>query len=53
MTIYLSITLAAKALDVHQSSISLYLQEGRTKPFDPQGKGKYIFNIIKGGSTSF
>jgi len=49
VTTYLSITLAAKALDIRQSSISLYLQKGRTKPFN----GKYIFNIIKGGSTSF
>ena len=39
ITIYSSITAAAKALSYRQPSISLYLKENRTKPF----KGLYYF----------
>ena len=35
ITIYSSITAAAKALSYRQPSISLYLKENRTKPFNP------------------
>lgn len=41
-TIYPSISSAAKALGIHQASISLYLKDNRTKPF----QGKYIFKLI-------
>ena len=42
VTIYSSITAAAKALSYRQPSISLYLKENRTKPF----KGKYLFKLV-------
>ena len=42
VTIYYSITAAAKALGYRQPSISLYLKENRTKPF----KGKYLFKLV-------
>ena len=42
VTIYSSITAAAKALGYRQPSISLYLKENRTKPF----KGKYLFKLV-------
>ena len=42
ITIYSSITAAAKALSYRQPSISLYLKEIRTKPF----KGKYLFKLV-------
>ena len=42
VTIYSSITAAAKALGYRQPSISLYLKENRTKPF----KGLYLFKLI-------
>ena len=42
VTIYSSITAAAKALGYRQPSISLYLKENRTKPF----KGKYFFKLV-------
>lgn len=42
VTVYSSITAAAKALGYRQPSISLYLKENRTKPF----KGKYFFKIV-------
>lgn len=41
-TIYPSIGSAARVLGLHQGSISLYLKEGRKKPF----KGRYIFKLI-------
>jgi len=43
ITIYSSISAAAKALNYRQASISLYLKENRTKPF----KGLYFFKYIK------
>jgi hypothetical protein len=42
VTVYSSITAAAKALGYRQPSISLYLKENRTKPF----KGKYLFKLV-------
>lgn len=42
VTVYSSITGAAKALGYRQPSISLYLKENRTKPF----KGKYLFKLV-------
>lgn len=42
VTVYSSITSAAKALGYRQPSISLYLKENRTKPF----KGKYLFKLV-------
>lgn len=42
VTIYSSITAAAKALGYRQPSISLYLKKNRTKPF----KGKYLFKLV-------
>jgi len=42
VTIYPSIGVAARALLLHQASISLYLKENRTKPF----KGKYFFKLV-------
>ena len=42
VTIYPSITAAAKALGYRQPSISLYLKENRTKPF----KGIYLFKLV-------
>lgn len=42
ITIYSSVTSAAKSLGLHQASISLYLKDKRTKPF----KDKYIFKLI-------
>jgi hypothetical protein len=42
ITVYSSITAAAKALGYRQPSISLYLKENRTKPF----KGKYLFKLV-------
>jgi hypothetical protein len=41
VTIYTSISAAARALGYRQASISLYLKENRTKPF----KGLYIFKL--------
>lgn len=42
ITIYSSISSAARTLGYRQPSISLYLKENRTKPF----KGKYLFKLI-------
>ena len=42
VTVYSSITAAARALGYHQPSISLYLRDNRTKPF----KGKYLFKLV-------
>lgn len=42
VTIYSSITAAAKVLGYRQPSISLYLKENRSKPF----KGKYLFKLV-------
>ena len=42
ITIYSSVTSAAKSLGLHQASISLYLKDKRTKPF----KDKDIFKLI-------
>jgi hypothetical protein len=42
VTIYSSISAAARALSYRQPSISLYLKENRTKPF----KGKYLFRLV-------
>ena len=42
VTVYSSITAAAKTLGYRQPSISLYLKENRTKPF----KGKYLFKLV-------
>lgn len=42
VTVYSSITAAAKALGYRQPSISLYLKENRIKPF----KGKYLFKLV-------
>jgi NUMOD1 domain len=42
VTIYSSISAAARALSYRQPSISLYLKENRTKPF----KGKYLFKLV-------
>ena len=42
VTIYSSISAAARALAIRQPSISLYLKENRTKPF----KGKYLFKLV-------
>ena len=42
VTIYYSISAAARALSYRQPSISLYLKENRTKPF----KGKYLFKLV-------
>ena len=42
VTIYSSISAAARALCYRQPSISLYLKENRTKPF----KGKYLFKLV-------
>nr|QNR58513.1 hypothetical protein [Diaporthe longicolla] len=42
VTVYSSITAAAKALGYRQPSISLYLKENRTKPF----KGKSLFKLV-------
>lgn len=42
VTVYSSITAAAKALGYRQPSISLYLKEKRIKPF----KGKYLFKLV-------
>ena len=43
VTIYSSISTAARALGYRQPSISLYLKENRTKPFN----GKYLFKLVK------
>lgn len=42
ITIYSSISAAARALGYRQPSISLYIKENRTKPF----KGKYRFKLV-------
>ena len=42
VTVYSSITFAAKALGYRQPNISLYLKENRIKPF----KGKYLFKLV-------
>ena len=42
VTIYPSITAAARALGYRQASISLYLKENRTNPF----KGMYLFKLV-------
>jgi|ERR1044071_3180291 hypothetical protein len=42
VTIYPSISAAARALGYHQASISLYLKENRTNPF----KGIYLFKLV-------
>ena len=42
VTIYSSITAAAKVLGYRQPSISLYLKENRTNPF----KGVYLFKLV-------
>jgi len=42
VTVYSSITAAARALGYCQASISLYLKENRTKPY----KGKYLFKLV-------
>lgn len=42
VTVYSSITAAAKALGYRQPSISLFLKDNRTKPF----KGKYLFKLV-------
>jgi hypothetical protein len=42
ITVYPSITLAAKVLGLRQASISLYLKDNRTKPF----KGLYLFELV-------
>jgi len=42
VTIYSSITAAARVLGYRQPSISLFLKENRTKPF----KGKYLFKLV-------
>jgi len=40
--VYSSIGSAARALGLHQASISLYIKEERSKPF----KGKYLFKLV-------
>ena len=42
ITVYSSISAAARALGYPQPSISLFLKENKTKPF----KGKYIFKLV-------
>lgn len=42
VTIYSSVTAAARSIGYRQPSISLYLKENRTKPF----KGKYLFKLV-------
>lgn len=42
VTIYSSISAAARVLGYRQPSISLYIKENRTKPF----KGKYLFKLV-------
>ena len=42
VTIYPSISAAARVLSYRQPSISLYLKENRNKPF----KGKYLFKLV-------
>ena len=42
VTIYSSISAAARALGYRQPSLSLYLKENRVKPF----KGKYLFKLV-------
>lgn len=42
ITIYSSISAAARVLGYRQPSISLYIKENRTKPF----KGKYLFKLV-------
>jgi hypothetical protein len=42
VTVYSSITAAARALCYRQASISLHLKDNRTKPF----KGKYWFKLV-------
>ena len=42
VTVYSSISAAAKALGYRQPSLSLYLKENRSKPF----KGKYLFKLV-------
>lgn len=42
ISIYTSISSAARSLGIHQGSISLYLKENRSKPF----KGKFVFKYI-------
>lgn len=42
ITIYSSISSAARELGYRQASISLYIKENRTKPF----KGKYLFKLV-------
>lgn len=42
ITIYSSISSAARELGYRQPSISLYIKENRTKPF----KGKYLFKLV-------
>ena len=42
ITIYLSISSAARSLGIRQPSISSYLKDKRTKPY----KGIYLFKLI-------
>lgn len=42
VTIYSSISAAARSLGYRQPSISLFLKENRTKPFN----GKYLFKLV-------
>lgn len=42
VTIYSSISAAAREFGYRQPSLSLYLKENRTKPF----KGKYLFKLV-------
>ena len=42
VTIYSSISAAARVLGYRQPSVSLYLKENRSKPF----KGKYLFKLV-------
>jgi len=42
ITIYSSISSAARELGYRQASISLYIKENRIKPF----KGKYLFKLV-------
>jgi len=42
ITIYYSISSAARELGYRQASISLYIKENRIKPF----KGKYLFKLV-------
>jgi hypothetical protein len=42
VTLYPSISSAARGLGYRQASISLYLKENRAKPF----KGLYLFKLV-------